>query len=73
MIIIDHLIDNFDVYIDWAFNDFYKEWRSGQYRKFSECPSYGELNTLLNSVNPLRKYMGWEALSIKELVLGREN
>lgn len=73
MTIIDHLIDNFDVYIDWAFGDFYQEWKSGQYKKFSECPSYYELKTIINSVNHLRKYIGWEALSIKEMIWDREN
>jgi len=73
MIIIDHLTDKFDVYIDSSFSDFYKEWESGEYKKFQECPSYYELKTLLNSVNSLRKYMGWNVLNIKELVWDREN
>ncbi|NMM65533.1 hypothetical protein HBE96_23430 [Clostridium sp. P21] len=68
----DHLIDNFDVYIEDSFNDFYKEWTSKKYKKFSECPSYGELKTLLDSVNPLRKYIGWESLSIKQMLDWRE-
>ncbi|AKA71230.1 hypothetical protein [Clostridium scatologenes] len=68
----DHLIDNFDIYIDSSFNDFYQEWKSGQYKKFSECPSYYELKTLLDSVNPLRKYIGWERLSIKDMLDYRE-
>lgn len=72
MIIIDHLIDKFDVYIDSSFSDFYDEWKSGQYKKFAECPSYSELKTLLNSVNHLRKYIGWEALSTKEMIAYRE-
>lgn len=72
MISIDHLIDNFEVYIDSSFCDFYKEWKSGQYKKFAECPSYYELKALINSVNHLRKYIGWEALSIKEILEYRE-
>ena len=68
MIKIDHLIDKFDVYIDSAFSDFYQEWKSGKYKKFGECPSYGELKTLLYSVNPLRKYMGWNTLNIKQMI-----
>jgi len=52
--------------------DFYKVWTSTKYKKFSECPSYYELKTLLDSVNPLRKYIGWETLSIKGMLDLRE-
>lgn len=62
----DHLIDDFDVHIDWAWDYFYKEWKTGNYKKFSDCPSYNELKTLLDSVNILRTYIGWERITIKE-------
>ena len=64
----DHLIDQFEVYIDSSFNDFRKEWTSKKYKTYSDCPSYGELRTLLDSVNPLRKYEGWELLTIKDML-----
>ncbi|WP_066627097.1 hypothetical protein [Clostridium magnum] len=66
-------MEQFYIYIDEAFADFYKEWSSGNFRKYSECHSYHELRTLLDSVNPLRKYMGWKALSIKEMIEYRES
>lgn len=62
----DHLIDKFDCNIDWAWESFRDEWITGQYKKYSECPSYYELKTLLDSVNILRKYMGWEKITIKD-------
>lgn len=64
----DHLIDKFDIHIEWAFKYFEKEWKSGKYKKYSECPSYKELKTLLDSVNILRVYMEWNRLSIKEML-----
>jgi len=64
----DHLIDCFELYIDSSFEDFYREWTSGKYMKYAECPSYYELRTLLDSVNPLRKYMGWKPLLIRDLI-----
>lgn len=64
----DHLIDQFDVYIEDAFSYFYKEWTSKKYKKFSECPSYNELKTLIDSVNILHKYMDWKPLSIKGML-----
>lgn len=61
----DHLIDDFDVHIDWIWKYFYKEWKTGNYKKFSDCPSYKELKVLLDSVNILRTYIGWERITIK--------
>lgn len=68
----DHLIDQFDVYLDDAFDNFYEEWKSKKYKKYSECPSYTELRTLLDSVNHLRKYIGWKPQTIKEMLECRE-
>jgi hypothetical protein len=64
----DHVIDGFEVYIECAFEDFYAEWKTGEYKKYSDCPSYGELRTLLDSVNILRKYMSWDNLRIKDMI-----
>lgn len=69
----DHLIDKFECNIDFEFNNFYEELKSGKYgAKYNEQPSYYALKTLIDSVNILRKYMGWERLSIKDMVLYRE-
>lgn len=68
VIVIDHLIEKFDVEINWATESFIKEWQSGSYKKYSDCPSYEELKTLLDSVNILRKYCGWEKMTIKGIV-----
>lgn len=65
----DHLIEKFDVYLDSEFNSFYEELKSGEYgTKYSNQPSYDSLKALVDSVNILRKFYGWETLSIKEMI-----
>lgn len=68
----DHLIDKFDVYIEDSFENFAEEWKSGNYKKFGDCPHYGELKTLLDSVNTLRSYMSWDRLTISEMLEDRD-
>ena len=69
----DHLIEKFSIYIEFEFNMFYEELKLGKYgAKYSEQPSYHVLKTLIDSVNILRKFYGWETLSIKEMILDRE-
>ncbi|MDU1412702.1 MAG: hypothetical protein E6929_07800 [Clostridium sp.] len=64
----DHLIDDFDIHIEWATDSFIKEWKSGKYRKYKECPSYTELKALIDSVNILRVYIGMEKITVKGIV-----
>jgi hypothetical protein len=44
------------------------EWKSGKYKKYSDCPSYPELKTLISASNIMRKYIGWEPLRIKDMM-----
>lgn len=64
----DHLIESFEAHIDFDFNCFYEELQSGKYKKYSDCPSYARLKAIVDSVNILRKYIGWERLSIRDMV-----
>lgn len=69
----DHLIEKFSGYIEFEFNMFYEELKSGKYgTKYSEQPSYHALKALIDSVNILKKFYGWETSTIKEMVLDRE-
>ena len=69
----DYLIEKFSEYIIFEFNMFYEELKSGKYgNKYSEQPSYYRLKAFIDSVNILRKFYGLETLSIKEMVLDRD-
>ena len=68
----DHVIDRIENDMNIEFNEFYKEWKSTKYKKFSECPSYEILKALIDSSNALRKYLGWELVSIKNMIMYTE-
>ncbi|MBU3173593.1 hypothetical protein [Clostridium estertheticum] len=65
----DHLIEQFDAFIEFDLSCFKEEWDSKKYKKFNECPSFITLSTTIKSVNILRKYMKWELLTIKNMLL----
>lgn len=61
----DHAIESLQGFIDSVFDyEFMPEWKSGKYKKYSDCPSYPELKTLISASNIMRKYIGWEPLRI---------
>jgi hypothetical protein len=65
----DHAIESLQSFIDATFEfSFLAEWNSGDYKKYSDCPSYEELKTLIDASNIMRKHIGWETLSIKKMV-----
>jgi hypothetical protein len=65
----DHAIDSLEPFVDATFSyEFLPEWQSGKYKKFSDCPSYAELKALIDASNIMRKYIGWERLSIKSML-----
>ena len=68
----DHLVEAFDAHIEFDFNCFYEELKSGKYKKYSDCPSYAGLKVTIDSVNILRKYIGWDRISIRNMVKERE-
>lgn len=67
-IIIDHAINSlqpfYEVTLDW----FLEEHRTGNYKKYSENPYYDELKALINAMNILRQYMGWDRIRLKDEV-----
>lgn len=69
----DHLIEHIEAHIDFDFNIFYEEFKSGEHgHRYCDQPSYFTLKAQIDSVNILRSYMGWDRISIKELILERE-
>lgn len=54
---------------------FIEEQRIGEHKKFLDNPYYEEVKALINAMNILRKYLGWEPISLKreiEIYLGDE-
>lgn len=64
----DHVLDgmkqHYEVSLDW----FMEEYRTGKYKKFSDNPCYGEVKALIDSMNILRKYLGWKLITLKSEV-----
>lgn len=64
----DHAINSlrpfYEVTLDW----FIEEHRSGKYKKLSDNPYYEEIKALIDAMNILRKYMGWETIKLKDEV-----
>ena len=67
----DHVIEgmqpHYEVLLDW----YIKEHRKGQYKKLSDNPYYGEVKALIDAMNILRKYLGWETIKLSEEVSWR--
>ncbi len=45
-----------------------EEQRTGQYKKYSENPYFEEIKALIDSMNILRQYMGWDKIRLKDEV-----
>lgn len=54
----DHVIDYILDYMESEKEDFVKEWRSGLYRKISECPSYPMVKTYCDAIKVLNRMDG---------------
>lgn len=66
----DHAIESLQSFIDVTFEyEFLPEWKSGKYKKYSDCPTYNELKTLIDASNIMRKYIGGQSLSIKSMLM----
>lgn len=64
----DHAIDSLRPYLEAEFDMFLEEWKSGKYKKFSDCPSYYAVKALIDATNCMHKYMGWQNLRLKDMV-----
>lgn len=64
----DHVINgmmaHFEPMMDW----FMKEHRKHQYKKLSDNPMYEEVKAMVDAMNILRKYLGWDTMKLSEEV-----
>jgi len=67
----DHVLDamqpHYEVLLDW----FVKEQRKGQYKKLTDNPYYEEIKALIDAMNILRKYLGWDSIKLSDEVKWR--
>jgi hypothetical protein len=52
---VDHAIDGLKIFFDITFEQLVEEWKSGKYKKLSDCPSYNETNAYRGAINFLVK------------------
>ncbi len=67
----DHVLDamqpHYEVLLDW----FVEEQRKGQYKKLADNPYYEEIKALIDAMNILRKYLGWDSIKLSDEVKWR--
>ena len=67
----DHVIEamrpHYEVLLDW----FIEEHKKGQYKKLSDNPYYEEIKALIDAMNILRKYLGWDSIKLSDEVKWR--
>ncbi|EOR25316.1 hypothetical protein A500_10580 [Clostridium sartagoforme AAU1] len=64
----DHAINSLQPFYEVTLDQFIEEHRSDKYKKFSENPYYTEVKALIDAMNILRKYLGWETIKLKDEV-----
>lgn len=64
----DHVVEAmksyFEVVLDW----FVDEQKTGKYKKLSDNPYYEAVKALTDSMNILRKYLGWDLIKLSDEV-----
>lgn len=67
----DHVIEamrpHYEVLLDW----FIEEHKKGNYKKLSDNPYYEEIKALIDAMNILRKYLGWDSIKLSDEVKWR--
>jgi len=64
----DHVLNGMQPYYEVTLDQFMEEHRTGKYKKLSDNPYYDEVKALIDSMNILRKYMGWDPIRLKDEV-----
>jgi len=56
----DHVLNSISSFYDVYLDEFMEYQREGKYKKLSDNPMYGEVKAIIDAMNILRKYLGWE-------------
>ncbi|MCT4686609.1 hypothetical protein [Vallitalea sp.] len=62
----DHVLNGMRSYYEVYRDLFIEEHRNNNYKKFSDNPYYDEVKALIDSMNILRKYLGWDNITLKQ-------
>jgi hypothetical protein len=69
----DHAIDSINMFFEISLDYLYDEWLTGEYKKLSDCPSYGECFTYKKAINVMKKYYygeSYDPMPLKEIIEG---
>lgn len=64
----DHVYNSIEAFYEVYFDEFMEHHRTGKYKKLSDNPMYDEMKTLINSMNIIRKHLGWGTIKLSEEV-----
>ncbi len=64
----DHVLDRMEIDYNITLEWFLEEHKTGKYKKLSENPFYEEVKAYIDSMNILRKCLGWVTIKLSEEV-----
>ncbi|EWG08400.1 hypothetical protein [Cytobacillus firmus] len=67
MTVDDHAIDSLRTWFDLAYEELKKEWKSGQYEKLSDCPSFKAAAAYNEAINVLHKGSNFPEVAEEQL------
>ncbi|MEG6615348.1 hypothetical protein V6C27_02745 [Peptococcaceae bacterium 1198_IL3148] len=67
----DHVIDGIKTFLEISMDYLREEWRSGEYKKLSDCPSYLECKAMVDAIHILEKYYYGEhkTMSVRDNIM----
>ena len=65
----DHVLNAMQPHYEAILNCFIEEQRIGEYKKLTDNPFYEEVKALIDAMNILRTYLGWETLTLHQEII----
>lgn len=62
----DHVLECMQPHYEALLFWFFEEHQKGQYKKLSDNPYYEEIKALIDAMNILRKYLGWDTIKLSD-------
>lgn len=64
----DHVLNSISSFYDVYLDEFMEYQREGKYKKLSDNPMYEEIKAIIDAMNCIRKYLGYENIKLSEEV-----